>query len=61
MTGVVVGTADPYPLRSMSEHPLKERLEQLAERKREAYHAGSDRAVERQHAKGKLTDRKSVV
>ena len=44
----------------MSEHSLKERLEQLAQRKHEAFNAGSDRAVERQHAKGKLTARERV-
>ena len=44
----------------MSEHSLKERLEQLAQRKHEALHAGSERNVERQHAKGKLTARERV-
>jgi acetyl-CoA carboxylase carboxyltransferase component len=44
----------------MSEHPLRERLEQLQKRKDEAYHAGSERAVERQHAKGKLLARERI-
>lgn len=44
----------------MTEHPLRERLEQLEKRKEEAYHAGSERAVERQHAKGKMLARERV-
>jgi acetyl-CoA carboxylase carboxyltransferase component len=42
------------------EHPLSERLTDLAKRKDEAYHAGSPRAVERQHAKGKMTARERL-
>jgi acetyl-CoA carboxylase carboxyltransferase component len=44
----------------MSEHPMTERLAQLAERKEQALHAGSDRSVERQHAKGKLLARERI-
>jgi acetyl-CoA carboxylase carboxyltransferase component len=44
----------------MSDHPLKERLEDLQRRKQEAVHAGSPRAVERHHAKGKMTARERV-
>jgi acetyl-CoA carboxylase carboxyltransferase component len=44
----------------MSEHPLTERLEQLNKRKEEALHAGSERSVERQHAKGKMLARERV-
>jgi propionyl-CoA carboxylase beta subunit len=44
----------------MSEHPMNERLEELAKRKEQALHAGSERAVERQHAKGKLTARERI-
>ncbi|MBI1843402.1 MAG: acyl-CoA carboxylase subunit beta, partial [Actinobacteria bacterium] len=44
----------------MSEHPLRERLEDLAKRKEEAYHAGSERSVERQHAKGKMLARERI-
>ncbi len=44
----------------MSEHPLRERLEDLAKRKEEALHAGSERSVERQHAKGKLLARERI-
>jgi acetyl-CoA carboxylase carboxyltransferase component len=42
------------------EHPLSERLEELNKRKEQAYHAGSERAVERQHARGKLLARERV-
>ena len=44
----------------MSQHPLQERLDELAKRKEEALHAGSERAVERQHAKGKLLARERI-
>ena len=44
----------------MSEHPLRERLEDLQRRKTEAVNAGSPRAVERHHAKGKMTARERV-
>ncbi|OWY63509.1 methylmalonyl-CoA carboxyltransferase, partial [cyanobacterium TDX16] len=44
----------------MTEHPLSERLEQLHKRKEEALHAGSERSVERQHAKGKMLARERV-
>jgi len=39
---------------------MKERLEELAKRKEEALHAGAPHAVERQHAKGKLTARERI-
>src|SRR3954465_5890604 len=42
------------------DHPLTERLEQLNKRKEEAYHAGSERAVQRQHDRGKMTARERV-
>src|SRR4051812_44066127 len=45
---------------AMSEHPMSERLEDLAKRKEQALHAGSERAVERQHAKNKLTARERI-
>ena len=44
----------------MSEHPMKERLEELAKRREEARHAGSERAVQRQHDKGKMTARERL-
>jgi acetyl-CoA carboxylase carboxyltransferase component len=42
------------------EHPLSERIEELNKRKEQAYHAGSERAVERQHERGKLLARERV-
>ena len=39
---------------------MSERLEQLQKRKEEALHAGSERSVERQHAKGKLLARERI-
>ncbi|MCP3911587.1 MAG: acyl-CoA carboxylase subunit beta [Actinomycetia bacterium] len=44
----------------MTDHPLRERIEQLEARKQEALHAGSDRSVERQHAKGKMLARERI-
>ncbi len=44
----------PGNLRRMTDHPLKERIEDLGRRKAQAYQAGSARAIERQHAKGKM-------
>ncbi|HET9076067.1 MAG TPA: acyl-CoA carboxylase subunit beta [Acidimicrobiales bacterium] len=44
----------------MSEHPMTERLEELARRREAALHAGSPHAVERQHAKGKMTARERI-
>jgi acetyl-CoA carboxylase carboxyltransferase component len=42
------------------EHPMNERLEELAKRKEEALQPGSDRSVERQHGKGKLLARERI-
>ena len=39
---------------------MTERLSELATRKEEALHAGSERSVERQHAKGKLLARERI-
>jgi acetyl-CoA carboxylase carboxyltransferase component len=44
----------------MSEHPMTERLEELARRKEAALHAGPPHAVERQHDKGKMTARERI-
>ncbi|MGZ6969171.1 MAG: acyl-CoA carboxylase subunit beta [Acidimicrobiia bacterium] len=41
-------------------HPIEERLERLAELREEALHAGSPKAVERQHERGKLTVRERL-
>jgi acetyl-CoA carboxylase carboxyltransferase component len=42
------------------EHPMTERLAELAKRKEEAIQPGSDRSVERQHGKGKLLARERI-
>src|ERR1017187_1275372 len=42
------------------EHSMAERLTELAERKEQALHAGSEKSVERQHAKGKMTARERI-
>jgi acetyl-CoA carboxylase carboxyltransferase component len=39
---------------------MSERLSELAKRKEQALHAGSERSVERQHAKGKLLARERI-
>src|SRR3978361_563693 len=44
----------------MSDNPMQAKLDDLLSRKEAAYHAGSERAVERQHAKGKLLARERV-
>src|SRR3954454_20910870 len=41
-------------------HPIEERLARLAELREEALHAGSPKAVERQHERGKLTVRERL-
>src|SRR5688572_29482501 len=41
-------------------HPIEERLEQLAELREQALHAGSETAVQRQHDRGKLTARERL-
>src|SRR5437660_1050765 len=47
-------------LPDMAEHSMTQRLEELTARREEARHAGSARAVERQHAQGKMTARERV-
>jgi len=42
------------------DHTLTEKLADLAERREQALHAGSDRSVARQHEKGKLTARERL-
>ncbi len=44
----------------MSERTMQDRLADLGERKEQALHAGSERSVERQHAKGKLLARERI-
>jgi acetyl-CoA carboxylase carboxyltransferase component len=45
---------------AVSDHPMRERLDELAKRKEEAFHAGSERSVERQHSRGKMLARERV-
>jgi acetyl-CoA carboxylase carboxyltransferase component len=42
------------------DHPMTQRLEELAERREMARNAGSPRAVEKHHAKGKMTARERI-
>jgi acetyl-CoA carboxylase carboxyltransferase component len=42
------------------DHPMQERIDDLKKRKEEALQPGSDRSVQRQHAKGKLTARERI-
>jgi acetyl-CoA carboxylase carboxyltransferase component len=42
------------------DHPLNERIADLDKRKEQARHAGNERAVQRQHAKGKMTARERI-
>src|SRR5262245_54108401 len=44
----------------MSEHPMSERIAELQKRKEEAYHAGSERSVQRQREKGKMLARERI-
>ena len=44
----------------MAQHSMRERLEDLERRKQEALHAGPDRAVQRQHEKGKMLARERI-
>src|SRR5688572_32467051 len=44
----------------MADHPLRHRIEELAKRKEEAYRAGSERSVERQHSRGKMLARERI-
>jgi acetyl-CoA carboxylase carboxyltransferase component len=41
-------------------HPIQERIGRLAEMREEALHAGSDKAIARQHERGKLTARERL-
>jgi acetyl-CoA carboxylase carboxyltransferase component len=42
------------------DHSMTQRLEELAERRQQALNAGSPKAVERQHEKGKMTARERI-
>lgn len=41
-------------------HPIEERLAQLEKLREQALHAGSERAIQRQHERGKLTARERL-
>ena len=43
-----------------SANPMQDKLDDLQKRREQAYHAGSPRSVERQHAKGKLLARERI-
>jgi acetyl-CoA carboxylase carboxyltransferase component len=45
----------------MSDHPIRERLDELNKRKEEALHAGPERAVQRQHDNGKMLARERLA
>src|SRR6266851_7563537 len=44
----------------MSEHSMSERLADLRQRREQALQAGAPHAIERQHAKGKMTARERI-
>src|SRR4051812_26556241 len=44
----------------MPSHPINERIDELTKLKEEALHAGSEKAVARQHERGKLTARERI-
>src|SRR5438132_5204682 len=52
VTGTVAG---------MPDHPMNERIDELAARKEQARQAGAPRAVQRQHDRGKMTARERVA
>ncbi|MGH9021996.1 MAG: acyl-CoA carboxylase subunit beta [Acidimicrobiia bacterium] len=56
----VAGGDDGTVVSNPALHPLQERLEKLAKLKEQARHAGNPAAVERQHARGKLTARERI-
>src|SRR6202011_1378986 len=49
-----------HPMRDKAPETYEEKLAQLQELKQEATHAGSEAAVEKQHAKGKYTARERI-
>ena len=42
------------------EHPLRERIAQLEERRREALQPGTEAAIQRQHDRGKMLARERI-
>ncbi|WP_281254821.1 carboxyl transferase domain-containing protein, partial [Streptomyces thermovulgaris] len=53
-------TAQPTPVDDIDIHTTAGKLADLQHRIQQATHAGSQRAVEKQHAKGKLTARERI-
>ena len=49
-----------YPVATMADHTMSERLDGLNERRESAIHAGPERAVQRQHDKGKMLARERI-
>src|SRR3954466_3957488 len=45
----------------MSDHPMTELLDELAKKREQALHAGSEASVQRQHSRGKLTARERIA
>ena len=56
MAQTPAGASAPIP----TPHPIEARLAELAERREEALHAGSQAAVDRHHGRGKLTARERI-
>src|SRR3954453_6077709 len=50
----------PNPMRKTSPETYEEKLAQLQELREAAIHSASEQAVEKQHAKGKLTARERI-
>src|ERR1039457_3860898 len=60
-TGRTIETPRAGPIASLTmDHPMTQRLEDLAERRELARNAGSPRSVEKHHKKGKMTARERV-
>ena len=49
-----------YPYTTMTDYSMQDRIEELGRRKSEALQAGPERAVERQHEKGKMLARERI-
>src|SRR3569833_4258405 len=52
---------EPLPAGEIDIHTTAGKIADLERRRYEAVHAGSERAVEKQHAKGKLTARERIA
>jgi len=58
--GMATEAPEPLPAEQIDIHTTAGRIADLERRRYEAVHAGSQRAVEKQHAKGKLTARERI-